>query len=341
MKTVIKTTSAGRRLALATSIITLLGGFAASAQEGLIVNETFDPPTIDLNGWANDVQDPLYQYVEEGVRGSMAAQISGNLLSPNAWFGTVLYQNPGVTGNEFATLGNTVLSFDVKVDRPGLEAVVIGLQSWSGFLWSAYTPGLPVTASLGAIPLGSYTPGKFKTLSVALDDPLWVLDFTFPGPLDGTFDPTGKTYQIIINLWGGDLPDLGEITVTIDNIRLSTENLMVPWNATSTGQVIPGQDGSFTVKEAGFAAHLGNYTETVTFTPEGIGIVEITAANKDKLFGSLFFFSDTEVAVAIENGTGRFKGAKGSYIATLTWIDDLSFTATATGSISTVGSNKK
>ena len=46
--------------------------------------------------------------------------------------------------------------------------------------------------------------------------------------------------------------------------------------------------------------------------------------------------------IVIYDGTGRFKGAKGSYIATLT-IDPATytFTSTSTGTISTVGSNKR
>jgi hypothetical protein len=139
------------------------------------------------------------------------------------------------------------------------------------------------------------------------------------------------------------MPTPGEFTLTIDNVKISTKSPMVPFKAACAGDLIPGKDGGFAVKEAGVATHLGKYTETITFPPEGTGIVKIKAANGDMLFGSAFVISGTEVAVVIEDGTGRFKGAKGSYIAILTWIDATytAYTATATGNISTVGWNKK
>ena len=343
-----KTTSAGLKLGLLTSTITLLGGFAASAQLGLIVNETFDPPSLTLAGWEDPAKviNISRQYVTEGVLGSTAAQISAEFLDYGAYIGTTLYQNGLVTGSDRATPQNTTLSFDVKVDRPGLVDVSVGVQSWDGYIWSYFNPGL-MTASVGRIPLGSYVPGTFKAISVPLGDPLWIQDPWTPSA--GPFDPSGKTYQIWFGLDSGSLPDLGQFTVTIDNIRVSTKTPMVPWQASGTAQAFVELDesGQFvvTLMEAGVAAHLGEYTQTVIFSPFdpsswiNQGIVEITADNGDKLFGSLFLLPLNEIAVAIEDGTGRFEGAKASYLGTLTWTD-VGFTATSEGSLSTVGSNK-
>jgi hypothetical protein len=67
MKTIIRTTSAGRKLGLVTSIVTLLGGFAASAAPALIVNETFDPPSLTLFGWEDATTINISrQYVNDG-----------------------------------------------------------------------------------------------------------------------------------------------------------------------------------------------------------------------------------------------------------------------------------
>jgi hypothetical protein len=271
-------------------------------------------------------------------------QISGTLLPGDfSYVGSMMYQNGLVMGNGRATLANTTLSFDMKVDRPDLVDVQFHLQAWGGYGYNGFTPGLPKTASRGRIPLGDYTPGKFKTIVVRLNDPLW---YQTPGTdWAGPFDPSGKTYQILFQVDSGGLPDRGDFTVTVDNIKICTEHIMVPWKSKSAGEVkyTFDEEGNFisaTVDEVGFAAHLGKYTETVTFTPEGnTGDLEITAADGDKLFGYMCFLSDTAVVVAIEDGTGRFEGAKGSYIGSLAWIDDLTFTATAEGSISTVGSN--
>jgi hypothetical protein len=75
----------------------------------------------------------------------------------------------------------------------------------------------------------------------------------------------------------------------------------------------------------------------------------VTAANRDELYGMVVGLSGNTVYLLIFDGTGRFKGATGKISATLT-IDPipvnldpltLAYTATATGTISTVGSNKK
>ncbi len=347
MKTLIGTKWLGRKLGLVPSITIMLCGFSAAAQLGLIVNETFDPPTLTLGGWEGNAQNVSRQYVSEGVKGSTAVQISAELLkvdSQAAYVGTGLYQNGLVMGNDRATLASTALSFDVKVDQPGLLNVVIGLQSWEGYFFNYFTPTLSATASRGIIPLGSYIPGKFKTVVVSLDNPLWIQD-PYAGPeFTAPFDPTGKTYQIWIQVDSGGLPAYGSFTVTLDNVKLTTKNPMVEWKSASAGQIVPVDTNPFgyIVVETGVADHLGNFIEIVTPTPAGTGDVQITAANGDKLLGTLYSLSETAVLVALENGTGRFKGAKGSYIAMINWTAPMStFTATATGSLSTVGSNNQ
>jgi hypothetical protein len=269
--------------------------------------------------------------------------MSADLLDYGAYVATMVHQDGQVIGNDLATLQNTVLSFDVKVDRPDLQNIVFGLQSWAGFYWNNYFPGQLGTASRGIIPLGTYVPGTFKTVSVALDDPLWIEE-PYAGPLAGPFDASGKTYQIWFQVDSGSLPALGQFTVTIDNIRVATKDPMVPWQATSSGTVTYNHDTSgnvvsLTILQKGVAAHLGNYTETATLNvlPEGLaGSVEITAANGDKLLGAMFDLP-TQLGVAITDGTGRFKGAKASFLETFMWTGATSFTTGGAGCISTVG----
>ncbi|HVV73317.1 MAG TPA: hypothetical protein VHI52_17730, partial [Verrucomicrobiae bacterium] len=332
------------KLGLAASLFPLLTVLAGNGGNGLIVNETFDPPTIPLSGWEGNVSDVVRQYVPDGVKGTTAAQISANLQDSGAYIGTMLYQNLLVFGNRRATTAGTSLSIDLKVDRPDLVYVVVGLQSWGGFAYNYLLPALPVTASVGVVPVGKYTPGKFKTITVPLDNPLWVLDDTFPGPLNGPFDPSGRTYQIFVSVDSGSLPALGAFTLTIDNIQVVTKNPMVPWALTSSGQASFETDGSLVVTEAGTSSHLGKYTSKAVFHPDltglGLGNVVITAANGDQLLGLMYVSDDyTYVVVGIDDGTGRFKGAAGDYLGLLTWTD-MSFSSTGSGSLSTVGSNK-
>lgn len=80
MKTLTRKPSTARKLGLITSIVTLLGGLALGAESGLIVNQTYDPPTQNLSGWVKNAANVSRQYVTEGVAGSTAMQISGTLL---------------------------------------------------------------------------------------------------------------------------------------------------------------------------------------------------------------------------------------------------------------------
>ncbi len=342
MKILIPTTSAGRKLGLITPLITLLGGFAAGAAPAVLVNEAFDPPTLDLTApnllWQDNVNSVTRQYVSSGVNGSMAMQMSADLL-PNGYAGLVFYQNGLVFGNDLATTQNTVLSFDVKVDQPGLDYLRFGLQSWSGFIWNSLAPGL-ATSSSGPIPLGAYVPGQFKTITVAMNDPLWSQD-TY-GSWDGPFDPSGKTYQILVQVEAGALPAPGLVTFTVDNVRVTTRNPMVPWRYASSGQVAAydPDTGAATLNETGIAEHLGNFTATVTASPVEwgyAGTIVITAADGAQLFGSICGVPSVQMGIVIEHGTRRFQGARGSYLAEYNWTSESSYTATSTGRISNVG----
>lgn len=344
MKTITKSTSAGRRLGLLTATITLLGGLAVSAQPGLIINETFDPPTlIPPSGFESPtgVADLSREYVSDGFAGSTALKTSATITEAGGYFATLLYQNGVVQGNDLATRESTVLSFNLKVDQPGLTHIYISLQSWSGYGWSG-SPG----QSYAFIPLASYTPGKFQTLVVPLDDPLWLAAVSDDDPPVPTpFEPGGKTYQISVAVGGWLMTVPGPISITLDNIRISTKDFMLPWKLTSAGQMtVNWGTGAATVSEAGSSTLLGDYTSVIhlenLFGDVVTGPAELTADNGDKLFGQAYGLSwePVEVLVVIGNGTGRFQGAIGSYMSTFTWTEFLaSFTATANGSISRIG----
>ncbi len=127
-------------------------------------------------------------------------------------------------------------------------------------------------------------------------------------------------------------------------VEVLVANQLVPWTGHGAGQLVftydeHGNVSSATVHETGEATHIGKYTETVWLTSPTTGNVEIKAANGDKLFGSLVHVSPTQVEVTLKRGTGRFEGALGRYVANLTMTSATTFTVTATGSISTVGSN--
>lgn len=124
MNTRIKMTSigVGRKLGLVTSVITLVGGFTVMAANYLIVNETYDPPTLTTpGGWEyGNVADLLRQYVSEGVGHTTALQISAAFNGMDYGnVATAMYQSGVASGNEWATRENTVLSFDLKLTLQG------------------------------------------------------------------------------------------------------------------------------------------------------------------------------------------------------------------------------
>jgi hypothetical protein len=337
MKNVTKSQNGVRTLAFLSAIISLLGSVGAGGAPVTIVNETFSSPTItELGGWENGpVISVSRQYVQSGVRGSQAVQISAEF--PEGEYsdvGTIPVQIGAIVGNELATRQNTEISFDVKVDRPDLDAIFVFLEGWSGF-WYNWIPGL-ATASFGGVPLGSYIPGEFMTVTVPVDALEWLETWR---ETDGHFDPTSKTYQVMFGFGSEQLPACGKITVTIDNIRIVSKNPSVPWKGTATGRVtVDPEDGTFTVVETGVAAHLDAFTETVVFGPDGlIGDLEIVVANGDTLTGKMYALDPLEIV--IEGGTGRFQGVKGSYYQWLYWSDSESdeFTSTSAGWFSNLG----
>jgi hypothetical protein len=120
----------------------------------------------------------------------------------------------------------------------------------------------------------------------------------------------------------------------------------VPWKSASIGQVTITESG-MVITEAGHAAHLGTFTKQSDLVTAGY-----TAANGDTLeaviTGVVDNFPVMEIQVMFVEGTGRFDGATGGYVATILIdpiplsVDPLSFAfrSTATGTLSTVGSTK-
>jgi hypothetical protein len=351
-----------RKFGLITAAWLLLGGLGAGAANITIIDETFDPPfLVPLGDWgAGGVEGVSRDYVDTGVDGSMAVQLAGEFTPAEGhWFNTEIYQSGGVGGNELATPANTVLSFDIKVDRADMLGVYIYLQGWKGVNWNAFDPTLSETLSMGLVPLGPYTPGMFKHLVIPLNDPLWEQDsFSDPGNLWPLFDPSSKTWQIAVGLGDGTFTTMADpFTVTIDNLQLTTQSAMSPWTGTETGDIrwldpeqwIPtGSAGE------GSADHLGKYQVTVTFPqlPFAIlGPAEITAANGDKLFGfmcggvvsPLAVPIQGEWSIMIQGGTGRFNNATGSLNGRAAFTDATltHYTAKILGGLSTPGSNKK
>ena len=132
------------------------------------------------------------------------------------------------------------------------------------------------------------------------------------------------------------LPVPGSFKVTVDNVQLTTKNAMVPFDG--EGQFDFRPDGSVVLK--GTAEHVGNFVQVAVFPPYfAPGTFELTAANGDKLLG-LIHAAGAEFGLQIQQGTGRFLGAAGSYRGVVTQ-DAVSgaYLATFRGAISSVGSN--
>ena len=338
MKGLIKTIWPGLGLVVPISMIALLGSPSANAANYLIVNETFDPPTLATpGGWEyGDVMELSREYVDEGVGGSMALQISAKLVGDYASVSSAMFQSGVMGGNEWATRENTVLSFDIKIDQPGMLSVQAFLDGYPKYLWNYPDGGPAQMDSVARILLGSYQPGIFQKIVVPLNDPRWSSE-DLP-----VFDPSGRTYNnvtLVVDTEGW--PNPGPFKVTVDNVQITTKNAMVPFVGTSAGEVTPVAEG-YRVIDRGVAEHIGSYEAACTipfdFSPCSI---ELTAANGDKLFGT-FFTGGNDYGFQIEKGTGRFNGVVGSYRAALTWDPTFtSYTATLRGGLSTVGWNKK
>jgi hypothetical protein len=345
----VKTTSIGigRKLGLVTSVITLVGSFSIMAANYSIVNETYDPPSMtEPGGWHDGAVTFSYQYVNEGVGGSTAIQTS--LVPPTGsayWdVATCLFQSGVMGGNEWATRANTVLSFDIKVDRPGLAYVGIDLDAFTQYDWNGTYSGAFIPVALG-----SYKPGVFQRIVLRLDDPNWQQITEYPSPdLAPWFDPSSRTYNNIALLVGtGSFvaapPD--SLTITMDNVQVTTKNDMIPFAGTGKGTVKLGADG-YIMTEQGVAEHLGSYKLTAAVPYDGSpGTTEITAANGEKLTGSWIFGAENDVGVQFGGDSKRFAGVVGSYRGVYALgepLDDTTFpyTVKLTGGISSVGSNK-
>jgi hypothetical protein len=251
-----------------------------------------------------------------------------------------------VEGNNLATRNNSILSFDIKLDRPDIAQVRIMIESWAGYWWSG-----DQTVSIGYVPLGLYTPGTFKNITVPLDDPLWVQN---PWPDENNmlplFEPSGKTYQIWLVMNSDILPAGGHFTATIDNVKVLTKTAMIPWEGTGTGKMTwllpPPYYVPDKMEETGFATQVGavkGLAQWLDPFQSPVADVVLTAPNGDQLFGHLRVSSLLDSGVEIYAGTGRFKGAVGGYNLAVAW-DDAALTSygnQSEGCISTVGSNKK
>jgi hypothetical protein len=69
MKILIPQKGVSRQLVLLSLTTTLLGSLAAVGAPVTLVNEAFDPPSIDLFGWNHNASDCSWQYVNDGVAG--------------------------------------------------------------------------------------------------------------------------------------------------------------------------------------------------------------------------------------------------------------------------------
>jgi len=126
---------------------------------------------------------------------------------------------------------------------------------------------------------------------------------------------------------------------------------MVPYHSKTIGfmQMLPDGSGPVAIEETGIGTHLGNFALTGAIdAASGYFLFTVTAANGDHLFGAIVGGSGNIVELGILGGTGRFQGVTGYITATITVdptpisIDPLilTYTATTTGEISTVGSTK-
>jgi glucuronoarabinoxylan endo-1,4-beta-xylanase len=195
-----------------------VGGFAqGQIQTNSIFHETFDtastPPGANALGWSGGagLSNIVVTYVDgAGVNSGRALVIQADFTQAGSGYVAYQFSAPYANLNPSVTLADYRLSFDVKVNNPGLAALQCTLQAWDNVNY-----GGPMTATpTGSIPLGAYTPGVFKHISVSLSD-----STVWPGV--NSFNPAGGTWQVQlqVNGWNGAAVNVGE-QVTIDNLAL-------------------------------------------------------------------------------------------------------------------------
>jgi hypothetical protein len=124
----------------------------------------------------------------------------------------------------------------------------------------------------------------------------------------------------------------------------------VPYHSKTIGQMVvdPASGNILSIEEVGVGTHIGKFTLTGA-SEGGLFLMTAIAANGDNLFLVVVGLNGNTVEMRILGGTGRFKGATGHITGTTTMdptpvsLDPLilAYTATTTGEISTVGSNKQ
>jgi hypothetical protein len=324
----------------------LLGSLAASGANYSIVNETYDPPTLtDLGSWEwGDINSLSRDYVSAGVGGSTAVQVvvefGGADLGQVA---TRLVQSGVMGGNEWSTRENTVLSFDLKIDRPGVKYVGLYFDAWDEYVWNFGALGPSYTSELGDISTGSYKPGVFKKMVVPLNDPrLHQNPFPDPDNMPPLFNASARTYNnvtLVIDSW--NLEDTGPFVVTVDNVQITTKTEMVPFKGSGAGEIAFDETVGFIVTERGSAEHIGSYVISYTLPFVGLGTALVKAANGDTMSGFIYF-GEFDYGVEILTGTGRFEGVVGSFHGKLgPGPTEESYTSEFSGALSRVGWNKE
>ena len=209
-------TGSRQRLLTAAALLGIL--CAGHAQSNTVFHETFDttntPAGANALGWSGGagLSNVVVTYVNgAGTGGTRALVIQADFTQANSGYVAHQYANLSVFGNTSPKLADYQLAFDIKVNNSGLTAIQCVLQSWANIDHGGVMTATPT----GSIPLGSYTPGTFKRISVSLAD-------TSVWPGANPFNPAGGTWQIQlqVNGWNGAAVHIGE-QVTIDNLTLT------------------------------------------------------------------------------------------------------------------------
>ncbi|MGO9587392.1 MAG: hypothetical protein ACLP2Y_14450 [Limisphaerales bacterium] len=241
----------------------------AQAQTNTIFDETYDttntPAGANALGWfgGGGLSNIVVTYVDgAGVGNTRALVIQADFTQADSGYVAYQYANAAVSGNPSTNLGDYQLSFDIKVNNSGLNAIQCLLQSWGD---NGYGGTMTATPT-GSVPLGTCPPGAFQHISLNLADAsIW------PGA--NAFNPAGGTWQIQfqVNGWNGAAIHTNE-QVTIDNLTLAmafptTVQCAVNWN--DVHQSIDG----FGASSAWTAPNLSDSQADMFFsTNNGIGL---------------------------------------------------------------------
>ncbi|MEO7932620.1 MAG: hypothetical protein ABIT76_05625 [Chthoniobacterales bacterium] len=196
---------------LALAIFTMSIG-ALSAADELFIDENFDVGNPGLpetpGGYVTDEAEVTAKYAFKegvGVAGSRAMVLDADFVAiDGGTLAAIGFSRAQMTGNEGVSASECFIEFAAKGSKESKEFQVI-IKGWRDANFSGESTG-----SISTILKLPETPNTFQVYRIALDD----------SSLQEPFDPSGKTLQILFQIYGSNWGNGPENELVIDDIKV-------------------------------------------------------------------------------------------------------------------------